>query len=73
MGNGLGLKVVAEGVETATELEYLRTVGCHQVQGFLIARPLPASEIRTLLAGPAQWEDHTRPSLARVLTMQAHA
>ena len=59
MGHGLGLTIVAEGVETATQLEYLRTVGCQKVQGFLIARPLPPAAIRSLLAGRAQWSQPT--------------
>ncbi len=72
MGNALGMSVVAEGVETATELEYLRTAGCQQVQGFLIARPLPPAEIRALLAGPGQWTDRTQHTTSRTFSMQAH-
>ncbi|MBF0297065.1 MAG: EAL domain-containing protein [Magnetococcales bacterium] len=37
----LGLKVVAEGVENAEQLEFLREHGCHQVQGYFLAKPLP--------------------------------
>ena len=55
MAHGLGLGVVAEGVETEAQLEYLRKAGCGQVQGYLIARPLPALDIRALLAGLAEW------------------
>ncbi len=58
LAHGLGLGVVAEGVETEAQLDYLRSAGCGQVQGYLIARPLPAIEIRALLAGPAQWAGH---------------
>ena len=43
-GLGLGLQVVAEGVETQAQLEFLRRQGCDQVQGFLIARPAPAAD-----------------------------
>jgi diguanylate cyclase (GGDEF)-like protein len=57
MAKGLGLNVVAEGVETSAELEYLRQIGCQQVQGFLIARPLHPSEVRAVLAGPGVWTD----------------
>ena len=60
MAHGLGLGVVAEGVETEAQLEYLRKAGCGQVQGYLIARPLPALDIRTLLAGLAEW----RPAIS---------
>ncbi|MHB1446192.1 MAG: putative bifunctional diguanylate cyclase/phosphodiesterase [Acidimicrobiales bacterium] len=40
------LGVVAEGVETAAELETLRTMGCDEVQGFLLARPGPPENLR---------------------------
>jgi EAL domain-containing protein (putative c-di-GMP-specific phosphodiesterase class I) len=56
MAHGLGLGVVAEGVETEAQLGYLRNAGCGQVQGYFIARPLPAVDIRALLAGPAEWK-----------------
>ncbi|HMG47349.1 MAG TPA: EAL domain-containing protein [Allosphingosinicella sp.] len=41
LGHGLGVPVVAEGVETSEQLEALRAEGCDQVQGYLIARPNP--------------------------------
>ena len=41
LGRGLGVPVVAEGVETAEQLDALRDEGCDQVQGYLIARPNP--------------------------------
>jgi diguanylate cyclase (GGDEF)-like protein len=56
MAHGLGLGVVAEGVETEAQLDYLRNAGCEQVQGYLISRPIAALEIRALLAGPAEWD-----------------
>jgi diguanylate cyclase (GGDEF)-like protein len=42
LGHGLGLKVTAEGVETAAELELLRRLGCDLAQGYLIAKPMDA-------------------------------
>jgi diguanylate cyclase (GGDEF)-like protein/PAS domain S-box-containing protein len=45
MGHNLGLKVVAEGVETNEQMDFLREAGCDEVQGFLIATPKPAAEI----------------------------
>jgi diguanylate cyclase (GGDEF)-like protein/PAS domain S-box-containing protein len=41
LGHGLGVPVVAEGVETVEQLEALRAEGCDQVQGYLISRPNP--------------------------------
>ncbi|MCA9604268.1 MAG: EAL domain-containing protein, partial [Myxococcales bacterium] len=42
LGHSLGLKVLAEGVETKAQLEALRSLGCDAVQGFYFARPLDA-------------------------------
>jgi EAL domain-containing protein (putative c-di-GMP-specific phosphodiesterase class I) len=42
---------VAEGVETAAQLEALRGLGCEEAQGFLFSRPVPADELAPLLAG----------------------
>ena len=44
MGGILGVDVVAEGVETAAQLECLRQVGCNLIQGYLYSKPLPADE-----------------------------
>jgi diguanylate cyclase (GGDEF)-like protein len=55
LARGLGMGIVAEGVETEAQLQFLRAAGCGQVQGYLIARPLPAAEVRLLLSGRAQW------------------
>jgi diguanylate cyclase (GGDEF)-like protein len=49
MGRQLGLKVVAEGVETKEQLEFLATHGCTLAQGFYIARPVEAAEMAKLL------------------------
>jgi diguanylate cyclase (GGDEF)-like protein len=45
LGNALKLNVVAEGVETADQVTVLLDQGCHLVQGFLYARPMPADEV----------------------------
>jgi predicted signal transduction protein with EAL and GGDEF domain len=49
LGRSLGLRVVAEGVETAAQCSFLQAEGCNAVQGFHIARPLPPSEFAALL------------------------
>jgi EAL domain-containing protein (putative c-di-GMP-specific phosphodiesterase class I) len=50
LGRALDLLVVAEGVETEEEFDYLRAAGCGAVQGYYLARPLPASEFAAWLA-----------------------
>ncbi|WP_319421403.1 two-component system response regulator [Pleurocapsa sp. FMAR1] len=49
MAHQLGLKVVAEGVETKAELNYLRQCQCDEIQGFLYSRPLAAKEFQKLI------------------------
>ncbi len=49
MGRQLGLKIVAEGVETKEQLQFLATHGCTLAQGFYIAKPVEAAEMAQLL------------------------
>jgi diguanylate cyclase (GGDEF)-like protein len=49
MAKGLGLEVIAEGVETRSQLDFLRRHGCDQMQGFLLSRPVAPEEIETML------------------------
>ena len=49
MAQQLGLNVVAEGVETKEQLEFLRLHGCNQIQGFLCSKPLSAEQFAVLL------------------------
>lgn len=49
IGKTLGIDVVAEGVETRHQLEELQRFGCDEVQGFLLAKPLPADQALALL------------------------
>jgi diguanylate cyclase (GGDEF)-like protein len=49
LAHSLRLKVVAEGVESPEQLEFLRSVGCDQYQGYHFSRALPASQFETLV------------------------
>ena len=42
LGRALDLKIVAEGVETAAQQQFLTRLGCNSLQGFLLGRPMPA-------------------------------
>ncbi|CAI8881703.1 diguanylate cyclase [Methylococcus capsulatus] len=53
----LHLKVVAEGVETAEQLEFLERAGCDEVQGFYFSRPVPADEIAGWLSREGAVQD----------------
>ena len=49
LGHALDLKVIAEGVETDAHLTLLRDLGCDEVQGYLIARPMPQAQFADFL------------------------
>jgi EAL domain-containing protein (putative c-di-GMP-specific phosphodiesterase class I) len=49
MARTLNLRVVAEGVETREEYDFLLAIGCDGLQGFLLGRPVPATEIALAL------------------------
>ena len=49
LGHRLGLRVVAEGVETQEQLDALAAAGCDAVQGYLLSRPMPAANLRAAL------------------------
>lgn len=50
LGHSLGLEVVAEGVETQAQADYLRQLGCDVIQGYLISRALPVAQIPGFIA-----------------------
>ncbi|MCW2994410.1 MAG: diguanylate cyclase domain protein [Conexibacter sp.] len=50
LASNLGLRSIAEGVETPTQLQRLRDLGCDQAQGYLFARPMPAADVGAALA-----------------------
>ena len=49
MAQAMGMKTVAEGVETLGQLEFLREVGCDEFQGYLLTRPLEPAAVQDLV------------------------
>jgi len=58
MAHGLKLNIVAEGVETKAQLSYLRSLGCHEIQGFYFGRAMPGNQALALL------DQHAKHSIA---------
>jgi EAL domain-containing protein (putative c-di-GMP-specific phosphodiesterase class I) len=46
----LGLDVIAEGVETEGQRQFLESIGCHHFQGYLFSKPLPVADFDAYLA-----------------------
>jgi diguanylate cyclase (GGDEF)-like protein len=68
LGRGLGMKVTAEGVETAEQHLFLRAAGVHYMQGFRFGRPVEPAQITARLAVPGVYrsiEGDARAALAR--------
>jgi diguanylate cyclase (GGDEF)-like protein len=53
LAHALGLRVVAEGVETEAQMTYLNRFRCDEVQGYLLSRPVPANDFAALIADPS--------------------
>jgi diguanylate cyclase (GGDEF)-like protein len=59
LGRALNLRIVAEGVETREQQEFLTRLGCTSLQGFLLGRPMPAAQFMEAVSGPGRnsaWE-----------------
>ena len=54
LGHGMGMYVVAEGVETEAQVDFLRGYGCDQMQGYLLSKPLPADQLEQWLRARIQ-------------------
>ncbi len=61
LGRELEMDVIAEGVETEAQREFLEAHGCHAYQGFLFSRPLPLAELSLFEASPAAAQDLLGP------------
>lgn len=51
IAKNLGIKVLAEGVETEEQFNYLRKRQCDEIQGFYFYKPMPVDEIKAIIAG----------------------
>ncbi len=71
LGQTLGLKVIAEGVETQAQRDFLARVGCHAYQGYLISRPLPVAGFEEFARNA--WERENELFLAQCVPQQMEA
>ncbi len=54
MSHNLGLSVIAEGVETQRQLDFLRAQHCDEIQGYILSVPLPAAQVTNMLLAEQQ-------------------
>lgn len=65
MARGLGLKLVAEGVETDEQYRFMTDEGAHVIQGYMFSKPVPADELAPMLA-PWHFQDQIKGLEARI-------
>ena len=70
MAKWLGTPTIAEGVEQLSQADYLKSVGCSYIQGYLYSRPIPADQFIDLIQNAGL--EPTLPALQLVETMDAH-
>jgi diguanylate cyclase (GGDEF)-like protein/PAS domain S-box-containing protein len=56
MAHALNMNAIAEGIEQRSQIQQLQALGCEMGQGYFFAKPLPESEVRSLLAQDPHWE-----------------
>ena len=74
IGHALGLSVVAEGIETPLQLEYVTEHGADRAQGFHLARPMPIEDAERFLADgplPASWIDNADSGVERPRSIES--
>lgn len=62
MAHRMGLEVTAEGVEQADQLDLLISLGCEEVQGFYLARPMPVQKLEEWMQQPKSYSRHLLPA-----------
>jgi EAL domain-containing protein (putative c-di-GMP-specific phosphodiesterase class I) len=70
MAKNLDLKVVAEGIETNSQLEALRSLNCESGQGYLLARPMSVEELTSFLLGDTAAIPAPPPDISLVQMLQ---
>ncbi len=70
MAKWLGIPVIAEGVETVKQADFLKSIGCEYIQGYLYSRPLPEADYEKLISGSTI--GNTSPQMRLLDTVRAH-
>jgi diguanylate cyclase len=68
LGHTLNLKVIAEGVETPEQLEFLQMLGCDQYQGYHYSKPMPAAEFAELIRRDGSGQEPAAPAADQTMS-----